>query len=304
MTTTKFRLVVVPDVEDLTMVAGCTPAEIGTNFSTANNFLTSPVGDTVTSVFRADVILGINPAALARAIMTGIRQNLSGTHTVISVDYNFRHVSDPNQIAFNPDVGHMLIELCNILISGSCDWFHYENSPSMEMTRKFLEVTPPKEEEEPIDPFGGLFPVDNGDDDEEEDDGRHKYKKKKKKGHQRTKYRESVIIQNTKNPKKDYEHHGVIICRDKDDLERDRKTIKAFLNDFIPGDARWKREFREDLLDRWLPAFTIRKKKLNKLVRKAKKRKRQKKQSAATAIAMDISRRIMTAQDPWMNPNK
>lgn len=132
------------------------------------------------------------------------------------------------------------------------------------------------------------------------------FKDKKKKKKKSTRLQNtSRSIKASKHPKRDFNRHGVIISK-KDAIERDRKTIKGFLKDFIPGDEKWKKEFRNDLLDRWMDMYVITSKKLKKLEKKANEKKNNKNQLSPRTKRMisEVGRRLTSPVSAWDDVNK
>lgn len=304
------RLVVMPDEVDQQIVAGCDPTVVGTEFATCKQLKVTRVVDGYAILYRASEFTKINAEIGARNITNILLGYFPNFQVVLSIYYNFQHISNPDIGKFDEETAIRVLQFANYFFehNGDNENFKYVNSDSIRRVRDILYEMSDEEEDDPADNdetdddhngyweslgFSSMY---GGD--EYDDDGHPKKKKGKKH------YGRSRLVSNGKSPKKDYNRHGVLVSRDSDDLSRDRKMIKAFLKDFIPGNARWKRDFRDDLLERWMDAFVIRKKKLRKLEKKMRRKKKNSKPSAAQAIAMGIGRQIMTGQDPWNNHNK
>ena len=120
-------------------------------------------------------------------------------------------------------------------------------------------------------------------------------------------YGSSRVLKNaSKNPKKQFKRHGIIVADDKSAIKKDEKIIKAFLKDFIPGNSSWIKEYREEVLSRWMRMYVIPKKLLKKLEKK-QHGKNSKKGSSSNKItkenAMNFTRKLL-GNDSWNNPNK
>lgn len=128
--------------------------------------------------------------------------------------------------------------------------------------------------------------------------------KNKKKGKRNVDYGTSKVLRHANSPKRAYNRHGVIIASDKDDIRSDEKIIKEFLKEFIPGNQEWKKEFRHDLLKRWISMYCVSKKDLKKL--ESNHRKKTRKRSYIDADkTLDFTRRLLNVPlDNWNNPNK
>lgn len=306
------RLVIIPDGVDQQVVAGCDPTIVGTEFATCKHLIVNRVVDGYAILYRADEFSQFNAEIAARNITNILLGWFPNFQIVLSIYYNFQHVSNSEMGKFDEETAMRVLQFANYFFehNGDIEKFKYVNSESIRQVRDILYEMSDEGEEDATDDGEtsdgdssyweslGFSPMYDGDGYDDADDGHSKKKKGKKH------YGHSRLVSNGKSPKKDYNRHGVLVSRDSDDLNRDRKMIKAFLKDFIPGNARWKRDFRDDLLERWMDAFVIRKKKLHKLEKKMRRKKKNSKPSAAQAIAMGIGRQIMTGQDPWNNPNK
>lgn len=136
-----------------------------------------------------------------------------------------------------------------------------------------------------------------------------KGKSNKKKKDINPTYPSSRVLKASKDPKKQYHRHGVIIFKDKDTEKKDEKILKAFLKDFIPGDARWKKELRSDLIERWMASYAISQKRIKKLEKNQKLQLSKEKQKECTKKAFEILKGLNRGiqgrnSDVWNNPNK
>lgn len=142
-------------------------------------------------------------------------------------------------------------------------------------------------------------------DDDYEDDPKPK-KRRKKRIVSKPSYGESRVVKDAKNPKKSYNRHGVVVCS-KDDIKKDEKILKEFLKDFIPGDANWKKDFRSDIVKRWIKMYAVTNKQLKQLEkqhRRARLAKRNK-SSIDTDRALEFTRKLFnTPIDRWNDPSK
>lgn len=146
---------------------------------------------------------------------------------------------------------------------------------------------------------------DDEDEDDYEDDPKPK-KRRKKRRVSKPSYGESRVVKDAKNPKKSYNRHGVVVCS-KDDIKKDEKILKEFLKDFIPGDANWKKDFRSDIVKRWIKMYAVTNKQLKQLEkqhRRARLAKRNK-SSIDTDRALEFTRKLFnTPIDRWNDPSK
>lgn len=130
-------------------------------------------------------------------------------------------------------------------------------------------------------------------------------KKSKKSRNKDKSYGRSKVLKNANNPKKSIHRHGIIIADDKRDIKSDIKIIQGFLKDFIPGNQSWKKEFRKDLLDRWVSMYCVSRKQLKKLEKKHRNQSRQKQSNINRSRALEFTKKVFNMPlDNWDNPNK
>lgn len=117
-------------------------------------------------------------------------------------------------------------------------------------------------------------------------------------------YGTSRIWKNSDNIKRSIKRHGVVVTDSKKDVKSDEKIIKEFLKDFIPGGADWKKEFRKEVLERWMHCYAIEKKRLKKYEKKARKHSR-KKRAIDPNKAVEFTKRLFyTPIDKWADPSR
>lgn len=138
-----------------------------------------------------------------------------------------------------------------------------------------------------------------------EESGNRGNKKKKKKQRKEKKYVTSKVIRCAKSPKKAYKRHGVIVCKDKDAIKRDRRIIRDFIDDFIPGNAGWKKDLRDDLVDRWLHVYVISAKRLKRLERERKKNSAKGRRDSDVQRTIEFTRNLFNVPvDKWSDPTR
>ena len=104
--------------------------------------------------------------------------------------------------------------------------------------------------------------LDTSDEDEDYEDDDRKIKKSNKKY-----YGRSRVFSNMKSPKQTIKKHNLLISKSNSDIKKDIRIIKDFLKDFIPGNARWKKKFRNEILQRWIASYVISKKNMKKFAK-------------------------------------
>ena len=130
------------------------------------------------------------------------------------------------------------------------------------------------------------------------------YPKKNKSKDKKPYHGTSRIWKNSDNIKRSIKRHGVVVTDSKKDVKSDEKIIKEFLKDFLPGGADWKKEFRSELLERWMHCYAIEKKRLKKYEKKARKHAR-KKRAIDPNTAIAFTKRLFNSPiDKWADPTR
>lgn len=314
-------IIVLPDGVPQDKIRYSSVEEIGDQFSNERTVTANKVADDLyTVLYRASSIMNCNIPNITKAITRLFRSNLPNQDLKYKIFYNFEDADKRGTMLFDPTIAERVLKLCDEfeemhLTPGT----QYVESQLISGIRRVIarynmERNFPQQEEYDDEDEDDDDPYEDEDDDPEmdwlrrqmgfvddDDDGTEIYHAKSKKHYSRSK-----VVSHADSPKKSYHRHGVIIADSKEDLEKDRKIIKEFLKDFIPGDG-WRKEFRKDLADRWLYMFAVRKKELKKRQRKYEKKRKQESSEGARALALDLTRRVLTIpQSPsaWNDPNK
>lgn len=299
-------LVVVPDGADLAELESCKPEEVGSLFSTEKQVQANHLANGFSVLYTDSVIADLNPKVVADTIAGMFINNLPGKVIDMRIAYFFKYKDPDTDDDFDEEVAIQLIQIANRFNELRSPNFTYTNSVSMGAIRSRLDVMRSRSDGDDDDDAVGdiasyLSGIGIDPDDEDDDDYRPAKRKRRRKS-----YTHSRVMTHASNPKKSYHRHGVLVADSKEDLERDRETIKAFLKDFIPGNADWKRELRREVLKRWMDLYAISKKNLKRMEKKHKKSQRkQKGESAEKSMAMDFARRVLSVQqDRWNDPTK
>ena len=193
-----------------------------------------------------------------------------------------------------------------------------DDNNDIEGIKKFLGITDNLDEDD-------LYDDEDEDDDEDDDDsyeedeynpyeqfekkyyevtGKPFKGKKKKKNNKKSFYGTSRVWKNSDNIKRSINRHGVIVGTKKD-VKSDEETIKQFLKDFLPGKKSWQKQFRKELLDRWMNMFVIQKKQLKKYEQKYRAEQHRKSTNQTAKKVIGLASSLFTKPiDEWADPNR
>lgn len=287
------------------------PTRDGKILSTADKINVNKSATGYSVVYESDVFNTIDKALLMANLIKIFNANLPGSIIELGICYNF---DTDETYEFDYDTFHHIMaldELCrNIVDTNRVQNLEYIQTDSIEEAIEYFDdnYNNPADDQEYVeenkdiedfyddedDPYGIIAAL-NG------------FEKKKKK-HKKSKeyYGRSRVWKNAKNPKRAVKRHGVVIADDKDDIKKDEKILKEFLKDFMPGNSGWQKDFRSDVLKRFINMYTVSKKNLKHLEKQHKKAVRKKRyKNIDTDKALDFTRRLMTVPiDRWNDPTK
>jgi len=304
------KIHVVPNGVALMSLKDTNPEDLGGYLSTATTVRVTKVRDGYSVVYPDNVFVTLDSLRTVNYIVKLFTSRLPGKVICIGLEYHFELKNGRD--LFNEDVGELLSDMDDLLIEvgNNMSVVDYERTDSMEDVLDILMDGDDEDGEEDEDP-------DYDDDDEDFDpediggllnmivrDGSRSNRKKKK---YKADYGESEVLHETKNAKRCYNRHGVMVCSDKDALKHDQKVIKEFLKDFVPGTAEWKKDFRRDLMKRWMQMYVISKKQLKHLQKKHQKSKGKKRGGIDADKVLDFTRRafnVSANSSAWNDPNR
>lgn len=277
----------------------------GRVLSNSNEIKVNKVTDGYSIVYASDTFKRIDVCRLSRNIKQLFRTNLPGAIIDIGIYYHYELDND-DEVVFDEDVANWIFTLEHCIVNDLVDrTFVYHRTESLSETQDYYD-----EMNDPDDEFESMFGLndfDVDDDDDEDSDDPFAFMKRssdRKKSKSKS-YGRSRVLKNAKNPKRAYRRHGVLIARDKDDLRRDEKIIKAFLKEFIPGNSGWKKDLRSDILDRWIRMYALSKKNINKLEKEYRRSVNVEKNKANADMALDFTRKLFNVPiDRWNDPSK
>jgi len=301
------KLVVIPSGVQNSFVDDYTPELDGKVFSTMTDIKVNKVPDGYSILYYSDDIKNMDMNILSNNIIKLFLQNVPDTIIDFKIEY-FYDISNYDEGYTEIDLGTVnnLLTLEARFFNMSQDpngVFKYVKSNSMiklvnSVINHYKEID---DDNDPVrDYFESLGIVDTDEDDDDTDIIGYKNKSKPKKS-----YPQSKILKESKNAKRAYNRHGVIICNDKKARKQDEKIIKEFLKDFIPGDADWKKEFRHDILKRWMKMYSISKSDLKELEKAHNKARKSKDFDTKVEKTLEFTSRLFNRTgDHWNDPNR
>lgn len=283
---------------------GFNSREWGKTKSTEDQINVIRVSDGYSIVFDDDVFVHLSLSKLASSMLTTFMTNVPDTI------FNFRimyHYDGADDTYFDVNVAKHVLDLDDMMrkieASKKIQVFEYTRLEGIhEVYRDFRnELEYNSDDDDDINMDDIDFDDEYSDEDDEGNWLLNLDRPKKKEHPSKDYYGRSRVWKNCKQAKKMINRHGVLIASDKDDLRKDEKIIKAFLKDFIPGSSRWKSDFREDVLKRWMSMYAISKKQLKRL----EKAHRNRRDCSKVTKMVNIADRLFNVPvDRWYDPTK
>lgn len=275
----------------------------GAAFSSLDEIKVNKIGSDYSVIYSDELFQKLDTSAFAENLINILASNLPDANFNISLHY----WACNNEELFSPECGVAVIHLNNYLDDYEDERVLYTTSGSAEY---LVDCYDEDTEEFDFEPeVAGT--IDQADDDDDEDDVNEsssildQYLNNDRKMKSKS-YGSSKVLKSLKNPKKYVKRHGIMVSNDKSAKKKDEKIIKSFLRDFIPGKSSWVREYREEVLDRWMGSYAISKKTLQKLEKAHSKQhgKSHKNGSNITKeTAMNLTRKFFS-KDSWNDPNR
>lgn len=278
--------------------------------STSREIKVNKVADGYSMVYTDDVFNTLEVDVFAKNMIRIFQTNIPNSIIDMKIFYHFN--LDSGEDSFDYETAENLLGLNEFLMLTKNQMFRYHVSDSIKEVVEYMQDDDGDDDDEDWDMFDPRSHYDEDDDDEDDDDpfdaldrALRGHSNRSKNGKSREYYGRSKVLKNAKNPKRAYRRHGVLVADDKDDLRKDEKIIKDFLKDFIPGNSDWKKDFRRDVLKRWMKMYALSKKNLKRLDREYRKANASKKSNINTEKALDFTRRLFNVPvDRWNDPNR
>ena len=321
---------VIPDNVDINQLSDS--EYIGRHISSSDKILINRMSYGYSVTFLGSTIINASLTSICNTIIKLMSDNLP--NEIFTVEFAYMYfMKDPRDEEFDEDVFKQLCfmqSLFNAIVTKN-DHFNINISSYMKIAYNRIKLLNDKFDDHNTSSI--LWANDKDDDDEEDeyDDDLHLFEDanienikrtfeeygidlpfnelndmidKKSKEKSKVNVSTSRILTSANNPKKSYNRHGVIVVKGRKAIEKDEKIIKAFLKEFIPGNAQWKKDLRRDLCRRWLNAYVVTSKDLKQLEKHYKK-KQQKKRNYDINRSLELTRRLLTVPvDKWNDPNR
>jgi len=322
MNQSNLKIYVIPSDVLLNSVEGYEPSVDGKVFSTMTDIKVNKIPDGYSILYLSDDIKNIDIDILGNNIIKLFMKNVPNTMIDICIEYLYE-VNEYDEIYNKIDlpVVNNLLTLESKFFNISRDpngVFRYHKTESMcKLVETIINNYKDIEDDDyddideveytgsdnPVNDFFKSFGInfdDVDEDDDKEDDDVIGYKSKLGKG-----YSQSKILKESKNAKRAYNRHGVLICNNKKARKRDEKIIKEFLREFIPGNSEWKKEFRHDVLKRWMKMYSISKSDLKELEKAHNKAQKSKHSNDKVEKTLEFTSRLFNrTSDRWSDPNR
>ena len=299
----------------------------GRFLSTDKKINVNKSNDGYSIIYHSDVINGIDKSILLSNLIKLIQTNLP--NTIMNFQLYYHHQLNNGSDLLNDTTAIYVIDLHQLLLniykSHRMTDIQYTMTDNIDQLLNETLSDDDDEDTEDDEYWDDVetiddFESDDDDEDTEDDDfdqenpfdtlnrlmssniDDHHHKKSKKNDDKH--YNASRAFRNAKNPRRSIRRHGVIIA-DKSDINKDAKVIKGFLKDFIPGGADWKKDFRRDILSRWMQMYAISKKQLKRYEKDYRKACHKKAKKNTTMNVLKAAHRLFnTPIDSWNDPRK
>lgn len=284
----------------------------GSHLSSESEIKVNKTSDGYSVIFTDDRIAASNPDKLSKTLLKLFLDNLPTS--VLNVYMIYYCKTENGNLVINYDAAYKIIELSFELckIQTNCPQFNYCVTNNMRALvsefNKMADVTSDEQDNNDIE-----------EDIEEEDDDDDRYsafdildeamrgydRKYRKKKRSKKHYNMSRVLRAAKNPKKMYNRHGIVVCKDKKAIDKDKRAIKEFLSDFIPGRSSWKKEFRRELCKRWMQMYVLTPKQLKIFQKDFKKKHRKPRSGINTEKTLELTRKLFgVTTDIWSDPTR
>lgn len=323
---------VIPSNIELENIVKYNPSENGKVISTSNEIKVNKTSTGYSIIYSSNEIKNLDINILGNNIIKLFMNNLSDKIINIKLYYLYEVINqygDPiNQIDISVINSLLTMEskFMKLPKDGSIPFNYIRSADMIKIINETInnyQYLDNEDDDDDEDDDDGYFNNDIGlsnyfesfgisnfteDDDDEDDDEYNSFSLldsniKGKKSNKKY-YQSSRIMHNATNAKRSYNRHGVIITN-KESKRRDEKIIKEFLKEFFPGNSEWKKNFRHDVLKRWMKMYCVTKKDLKELEKTHRKARNNKRNNINNEKTLDFTRRLFNVPiDKWSDPSR
>lgn len=296
----------------------------GKIFSNSNEIKVNKKSNKYTILYTSNIFKSLNIETFGKNMIDLLLKNLPSTIFDVTILYHYRLEDDDEEFDTKTAEKIFMLDKYFLSMNKKITRLSYHRTSLfldlMDTYNDYIDEDDDDEEDEEniimsekdwIDKFIGNIDEDDDEDDNDEDGevsdilsllaGRHNKSKDNSKDY----YGRSKVMKNATNPKRSINRHGIIVADDKEDIERDERIIKEFLKDFFPGSQRWKKDFRHDVLKRWMSMYCVTKKNLRKLERNHRKQRQDYSRRYNAEEAINFTRRMLNVPiDRWNDPSR
>lgn len=283
-----------------TIPRGFDTSKYGRHLSTTTTINSNKIGDQYSVLYTKSEFMEIDPARFVASVINVFKKNIPNAKLVFILEILKTKSEELGDVELLDRMTEIAKLFKDVIISGRVENVEFVSGDDFTEDVDYLSNYDSEEYDDEEDEY---------EDDEEEEDSLERimgaYGVKTKDKSKKEYYGRSRVFKDSKNPKKEFHRHGVIVADSKSDVEKDLKTIKEFLKDFIPGKQSWKKEIRKELAQRWVRLYTVTKKQLKSLEHDARKNVSNKRKSKTTKQALKFTKKLFTVPiDSWSDPNK
>jgi len=294
MATTAVNVYIFPSCVDVTEIDNYDESVYGKTYSNLDEIRVNQVTGGYSILYNDQVFSKLETSVFGDALVKLFTDNLPETTVELEIFYFYmgRH--------FSTECGIAVLQLDDYLVECDNPAIEYSTSESVahlmasydDEDEEFYFTDGDRNQYERDDEFNILDPFDFG------NVSPPKKIKKKSYGHSR-------ILMSSKNAKRNIKRHGVIVSSNKDAMKKDKKILQNFLKDFIPGKSEWIKEYRKEILVRWLDMYVISKKIAKEMAKEHKSRstKKRNKLRITKETAMNFTKKLFS-YDPFLDPNR
>lgn len=283
----------------------------GKYLSNENEIKVNKTSDGFSVIFTDDKIAQSNPYEIGETIVKMFLQNVPNNVLDVYMVYYCKTINGTLRI--DQSAAQNIIALSFVLSKFNTSYPQFNYCITNNIRALIHEIQNQADDHDDDNDIGDMQESYYEDDEDDKydafnilDEAIKGYNRKHKKGKKKKKhYDMSRVIKSSKNPKKMYKRHGIVVCKNKRAIDKDKRLIKDFLMDFIPGKSSWKKEFRRELCKRWMQMYVLTPGQLKSLQKDFRKKHQKPKSSINTERTLEITRKLFgVTNDIWSDPTR